>query len=55
MPDYQKLYFTLLNAVEDAISMIEQAPDADLAVKSAVKAYLIQSQQLCEDLYCEMD
>ena len=55
MPDYQKLYLTLFHAVEDAISMLEQAPDADLAVKFAVRDYLIQSEQLCEDIYCETD
>ena len=45
MPDYQKMYTTLFNAVTDAIEEIQRHHPA-LAEK-----ILIQAQQETEDLY----
>lgn len=45
MPDYQKMYTMLFNAVTDAIESIQQHNSA-LAEK-----ILIQAQQKTEDLY----
>ena len=45
MPDYQKLYTTLFNAVTDAIERIQQHNPA------AAEKILIQAQQETEELY----
>jgi len=45
MPDYQKLYTTLFNAITDAIEKIDA-----LEIKDA-KSVLMQTQQKTEELY----
>ena len=45
MPDYQKLYTTLFNAITDAIEKIDA-----LEIKDA-KRILMQAQQKTEELY----
>ena len=45
MPDYQKMYTTLFNAVTDAIEKIQQRSCA------AAEKILIQAQQKTEELY----
>ena len=45
MPDYQKMYTTLFNAITDAIESIQQH---DPAVAEKI---LIQAQQKTEELY----
>ena len=45
MPDYQKMYTTLFNAITDAIEKIQQRNCA------AAEKILIQAQQETEELY----
>ena len=45
MPDYQRMYTTLFNAVTDAVSCIQQG-NSDRA-----EELLIQAQQKTEELY----
>jgi len=45
MPDYQKLYTTLFNAITDALEKIDA-----LEIAKA-KALLIEAQQEAEELY----
>ena len=45
MPDYQKMYTTLFNAITDAIESIQQHN------YGAAKEILIQAQQETEELY----
>ena len=45
MPDYQKMYTTLFNAVTNAIEKIQQRSCV------AAEKILIQAQQETEDLY----
>ena len=45
MPDYQKMYTTLFNAITDAVEKIQQRNCA------AAEKILIQAQQEAEDLY----
>ena len=45
MPDYQKMYTTLFNAITDAIENMQQAN------YSAAKELLIRAQQETEELY----
>ena len=47
MPDYQKLYVTLFNAITDALAQIGQLEVA------AAKQILIQAQQATEEMYIE--
>ena len=45
MPNYEKMYFQLFNAVTDAL---EEAEEMNFG---KMKAILIQAQQNCEELY----
>ena len=45
MPDYQKMYTTLFNAITDAVEKIQQRNCA------AAEKILIQAQQKTEELY----
>ena len=45
MPDYEKLYHLLFNAITDAVDELEQG-DAQTA-----RAILIRAQQQAEELY----
>ena len=47
MPDYQKLYTTLFNAITDALTQIDK-----LEIATA-KQILIQVQQETEEMYIE--
>ena len=47
VPDYQKMYITLFNAITDAIENIENLN------YGTAKKLLIQAQQKTEDLYIE--
>ena len=49
MPDYQKLYTTLFNAITDALEQIDE-----LEIKNA-KNILITAQQQSEELYIETE
>ena len=57
MPDYQKMYYTLFHATEDAISMLGIPPYSaeELAVRTKAVNRLMQAQQTCEDIYVESD
>ena len=44
MPDYEKLYHILFNAVTDAIELMPE---------SEAKSLLIKAQQECEERYIE--
>ena len=47
MPDYQKLYLHLFNAVTDALRELEKGKSAEAAAR------LIRAQQECEEIYIE--
>ena len=49
MPDYQKMYTTLFNAMTDAIENIEEAN------YGIAKELLIQAQQKTEELYIDAE
>ena len=49
MPDYQKMYHILFNAVTDAVEVLEKQ-DAETA-----RSILIQGQQRTEELYIESE
>jgi len=49
MPDYKKMYFTLFNAVTDAIEKLD-----DYEIKPA-KEILVNAQNNTEDMYIEED
>ena len=55
MPDYQKMYYTLFHATEDAISILETPLGAVEEVVVRMKAIrrLTKAQQKCEDIYVE--
>lgn len=57
MPDYQKMYYTLFHAAEEAISLLGMPPysAAELAVRTKAVERLIQAQQTCEDIYAESE
>lgn len=49
MPDYQKMYTTLFNAMTDAIENIEKLNFGE------AKELLIQAQQKTEELYIDAE
>ena len=49
MPDYQKMYTTLFNAMTDAIENIEELN------YGTAKEILIQAQQKTEELYIDAE
>ena len=51
--DYRKMYYTLMDAAEKALEILEMkdAEAAFLCRKAA--AELIQGEQLCEEIYIE--
>ena len=49
MPDYQKMYTTLFNAVTDALDELERSRC------DAARFLLIRAQQETEELYIETD
>ena len=55
MPDYQKMYYTLFHAAEDAISLLGMPPysEAEIAVRNKAIDRLIAAQQACEDIYVD--
>ena len=55
MPDYQKMYYTLFHATEEAISILETPLGAAEEVVVRMKAIrqLTKAQQVCEDIYVE--
>lgn len=57
MPDYQKMYYTLFHATEDAISVLETplgtADEAVVRMKAIRR--LVKAQQACEDIYVESE
>ena len=55
MPDYQKLYYALFHATEQAIERLSQlpVPDSEIALRSEVITLLAQGQQQCEDIYID--
>ena len=55
MPDYQKMYYTLFHATEDAISLLGMPPysEAEIAVRNKAIDRLIAAQQACEDIYVD--
>ena len=57
MPDYQKMYYALFHATEQAIERLSQlpVPDSEIALRSEVITLLAQGQQQCEDIYIETD
>ena len=57
MPDYQKMYFTLFHATEDAISILGTPPYSaeEIVVRAKAVNTLIAAQQACEDIYVESD
>lgn len=57
MPDYQKMYYTLFHATEDAISILGTSPYSaeELTVRAKAVERLIQAQQTCEDIYVESE
>lgn len=57
MPDYQKMYYTLFHATEDAISILETPLEAAEEVVVRMKAIrrLTKAQQVCEDIYVESE
>ena len=57
MPDYQKMYYTLFHAAEDAISILGTPPYSaeEIAVRTKAVDTLIAAQQACEDIYVESE
>ena len=57
MPDYQKMYYTLFHATEDAISILETPLGAaeEIVVRTKAIRRLAKAQQVCEDIYVESD
>ena len=57
MPDYQKMYYTLFHAAEDAISILGTPPYSaeEIAVRTKAVDTLIAAQQACEDIYADSD
>ena len=57
MPDYQKMYYTLFHAAEDAIFILGTPPYSaeELTVRTKAVNRLIQAQQACEDIYVDSD
>ncbi len=55
MPDYQKMYYTLFHATEQAIARLSRlpVPDGEIALRSEVIALLAEGQQQCEDIYID--
>lgn len=55
MPDYQKMYYTLFHATEQAIARLSLLPvsDGEIALRSEVISLLAQGQQQCEDIYID--
>ena len=47
MPDYEKMYYTLFNAITDALELLEQEQSADVAIRLAT------AQCQTEELYME--
>ena len=44
MPDYKKMYLTMVNAAEDAIRLLPEG---------AARELLIEAQRRCEEIYVE--
>ena len=57
MPDYQKMYYALFHATEQAIERLSQlpVPDSEIALRSEVISLLAQGQRQREDIYIETD
>ena len=57
MPDYQKMYYLMFHAAEDAISILGTPPYSaeEIAVRTKAVNALIAAQQACEDIYVESE
>ena len=55
MPDYQKMYYTLFHATEDAVSLLETplGEVEEVVVRMKAIRLLTRAQQACEDIYVE--
>ena len=55
MPDYQKMYYTLFHATEDAVSLLETplGEAEEVVVRMKAIRLLTRAQQACEDIYVE--
>ena len=57
MTDYQKMYYTLFHATEDAISLLGTPPcsEQEVPVRNKAIHLLIAAQQACEDIYIDSE
>ena len=53
MADYQKMYYTLFHATENAISILGEPPytPEEISIRTKAVDALITAQQKCENLY----
>ncbi len=57
MPDYKKMYLTMLGAAEDVIQLLEQTdpPSGDWSLSLRITKLLTDAQLQCEDIYINAD
>ncbi len=53
MPDYKKMYLTMMGAAEDVIQLLEQAdpPPGGWPLSLRIAKLLTDAQLQCEDIY----
>lgn len=57
MPDYKKMYLTMMGAAEDVIQLLEQTdpPSGDWPLSLRIAKLLTDAQLQCEDIYINAD
>ena len=57
MPDYKKIYLTMMGAAEDVIQLLEQTdpPSGDWSLSLRITKLLTDAQLQCEDIYINAD
>ena len=57
MPDYKKMYLTMMGAAEDVIQLLEQTapPSGDWSLSLRITKFLTDAQLQCEDIYIDAD
>ena len=57
MPDYKKMYLTMMGAAEDVIQLLEQTdpPSGDWSLSLRITKLLTDAQLQCEDIYINAD
>ena len=53
MADYRKMYYTLMDAAEKALEILERKDAETVFLCRKAAAELIQGEQICEEIYIE--